>query len=241
MTVFRRLTEDGGLAVLIDPPRTSPARAGELARRAAGEGARLLLLGNSFGGAEDMPEIARTIKSAAPELPLLLFPGSAGQLVADVDAILMLSLVSGRNPQYLIEEHVRAVPFFMRHPTVESISTAYLLVDGGHVTSVEAVSQTRPLPSDKPELVSAHVQAAMRIGMRAVYVDAGSGAGRPVPPALVAAARGATAGPLFIGGGVRDADTVRAARDAGADFVVVGTVLEDEGSRAVRALAHAAR
>jgi len=199
MTILRQLTEGGGLAVLIDPPRTSPARAGELARRAAGEGAQLLLLGNSFGGAEEMPEVARTIKAAAPELPLLLFPGSAGQLVADVDAILLLSLVSGRNPQYLIEEHVRAVPFFMRHPTVESISTAYLLVDGGHVTSVEAVSQTRPLPSDKPELVSAHVQAAMRIGMRAVYVDAGSGAGRPVPPALIAAARGATAGPLFIG------------------------------------------
>ena len=241
MTVFRRLTEDGGLAVLIDPPRTSPARAGELARRAAGEGARLLLLGNSFGGAEEMPEVARTIKSAAPELPLLLFPGSEGQLVADVDAILLLSLVSGRNPQYLIEEHVRAVPFFMRHPTVESISTAYLLIDGGHVTSVEAVSQTRPLPSDKPELVSAHVQAAMRIGMRAVYLDAGSGAGRPVPAPLIAAARGATAGPLFVGGGVRDADAVRAARDAGADFVVVGTVLEDEGVRAVGALAHAAR
>jgi geranylgeranylglyceryl phosphate synthase family protein len=241
MTVFRRLTEQGGLAVLIDPPRTSPARAGELARQAAADGAQLLLLGNSFGGFEDMPEIARTVKAAAPDLPVLLFPGSAGQLVADVDAILMLSLVSGRNPQYLIEEHVRAVPFFMRYPTVESISTAYLLIDGGRVTSVEAVSQTRPLPSDKPELVSAHVQAAMRIGMRAVYLDAGSGADRPVPPALIAAARGACAGPVFVGGGVRDAASVRAARDAGADFVVVGTVVEDQGSRAVRALAHAAR
>jgi geranylgeranylglyceryl phosphate synthase family protein len=241
MTVYRRLTETGGLAVLIDPPRTSPSRAGELARRAAGEGASLLLLGNSFGGSDEMPLIARTIKESAPELPLLLFPASAGQLVADVDAILLLSLVSGRNPQYLIEEHVRAVPFFQRHPTVESISTAYVLIDGGHVTSVEAVSQTRPLPYDKPELVAAHVHAAMRIGMRAVYLDAGSGAGKPVPPALVAAARGETAGPLFVGGGVRDPESVRAAREAGADFVVVGTVLEAEGSRAVRALAMAAR
>jgi geranylgeranylglyceryl phosphate synthase family protein len=124
---------------------------------------------------------------------------------------------------------------------VEVISTAYCLVDGGRVTSVESVSQTRPLPADKPEIVAAHVRAAALIGMRAAYLDAGSGARRAVGPALVRAARGATSAPLLVGGGVRGADGVRAARDAGADFVVVGTLFERGGERDVRELALAAR
>jgi putative glycerol-1-phosphate prenyltransferase len=109
------------------------------------------------------------------------------------------------------------------------------------VTSVEAVSQTRPLPADKPEMVAAHVRAAMLIGMSATYLDAGSGAERPVAPSLVRAARSATRGLLFVGGGVRDAESVRSARDAGADYVVVGTLIEREGARTVRELALAAR
>jgi putative glycerol-1-phosphate prenyltransferase len=230
----------GGLAILVDPARTSAAEARELAARAAGEGAAALLVGNSFG-TEDGAAVAAALRSAAAGLPVLQFPATASQLVAQVDAVLLLSLVSGRNAQYLIEEHVRAVPFFARHPEVQAISTAYVLVDGGAVTSVEAVSQTRPLPADKPELVFAHVRAGALIGMRATYLDAGSGAARAVSPALVRAARQATTGPLFVGGGVRGADGVRAARDAGADFVVVGTVVERDGARRVKELASAAR
>ena len=234
------LTNDGGLAVLIDPARTNARDAEETARRASGEGARALLLGNSFGDDGKALDVARALRRGANGVPVLQFPATASQLVAAVDAVLLLSLVSGRNAQYLIEEHVRAVPFFERHPEVAVLSTAYCLIDGGHVTSVEAVSQTRPLPADKPELVAAHVRAAMLIGMQAVYLDAGSGASRPVSPALVAAARGATRGTLFVGGGVRSAAAVRAAREAGADYVVVGTVVEREGSRSVRELADAA-
>lgn len=236
-----RLGEAGGLAVLVDPGRTRAGDAAELAARAEGEGVRAILLGNSFGGDESVGEVARALRRGAPSLPLLLFPSTAAQLIPDVDAVLLLSLVSGRNPQYLIEEHVRSVPFFARNPHVTVISTAYCLVDGGHVTSVEAVSQTRPLPADKPELVAAHVRAATMIGMRAAYLDAGSGARHPVAPSLVAAARAATDGLVFVGGGVRDAQGVRAARDAGADFVVVGTLFEREGMRTVRELAMAAR
>ncbi|HEX6536900.1 MAG TPA: geranylgeranylglyceryl/heptaprenylglyceryl phosphate synthase [Gemmatimonadaceae bacterium] len=231
----------GGLAVLVDPARTGLDAAAELARRAEGEGVAALLLGDSFGGRGDTAAVARVLKRHAPTLPLLQFPAMASQLVSGVDAVLLLSLVSGRNAQYLIEEHVRAVPFLAAHPTIEVVSTAYCLIDGGCVTSVESVSQTRPLPADKPEIVAAHVRAAMHIGMRATYLDAGSGAARAVSPALVRAAREATTGPLFVGGGVRGADAVRAARDAGADVVVVGTLLERVGPRAVGALAQAAR
>lgn len=235
------LTGRSGLAVLIDPDRTTMAGALELARRAAGEGAALLLLGNSFGPAGEESGLSTRLKSAAPELPLVQFPAMASQLDAGVDAVLLLSLVSGRNAQYLIEEQVRSVPFFLAHPDVEAISTAYCLVDGGHVTSVESVSQTRPLPADKPELAAAHLRAAALIGMHAAYLDAGSGASRAVSAAIVRAARQAWAGPLLVGGGIRGAESVRAARDAGADFVVVGGAFEDGGARAVSALASAAR
>ena len=243
MSILTSLTRAGagGLAVLVDPARTTPDDAAELARRAAGEGAAALLIGNSFGDTGDAPALARALRAAAPTLPLLQFPSMAAQLLSGVDAVLFLSLISGRNAQYLIEEQVRAVPFFERHPEVEVIATAYCLVDGGRVTSVESVSQTRPLPADKPELLAAHIRAGMMLGLQATYVDAGSGASRAVAPAMIRAAREAARGPLFVGGGVHSADGVRAARDAGADFVVVGTRLEEGGARAVRELAIAAR
>jgi geranylgeranylglyceryl phosphate synthase family protein len=235
------LGDRGGLAILVDPGRTTPEAARRLAERAAGDGVAALLVGNSFGSEDDAVAVARALRLGAPTLPIVQFPGTASQLIPDVDAVLLLSLVSGRNPQYLIEEHVRAVPFFDRNPQVAAISTAYILIDGGVVTSVESVSQTRPLPADKPELVAAHVRAAMLIGMRAVYLEAGSGAVRPVSPSLIAAARRCAPGLLFVGGGLRSADDVRAARDAGADFVVVGTLLERDAMRALGDLAHAAR
>ncbi|GAC1478550.1 MAG: hypothetical protein NVS1B4_22390 [Gemmatimonadaceae bacterium] len=198
-------------------------------------------MGNSFGAERSVTDVVLALREGAGAVPIVQFPAGAAQLVPEVDAILLLSLVSGRNAQYLIEEHVRAVPFISRHPHIEIISTAYVLIDGGRVTSAEAVSQSRPLPGDKPEMVGAHVRAGALIGMRATYLDAGSGADRPVAPSLIRAARAATSGPLLVGGGVRDADGVRAARDAGADYVVVGTLLEREGLRAVRQLASAAR
>ena len=151
------------------------------------------------------------------------------QLTDEVDLVLFLSLVSGRNAQYLIEEHVRAVPFLQRHP-VATLSTGYILVDGGHVTSVEAVSQTRPLPADKPELAAAHATAAKLIGMQAIYLDAGSGAPRAVGVEVIRACRAAVPGlPLFVGGGIRRPEQARTARLAGADFVVIGTALEEGG------------
>jgi phosphoglycerol geranylgeranyltransferase len=231
----------GGLAILVDPARTTPGAAYSFAARAAEDGASVLLLGNSFGDDDTAADVARALKAGSAGLPVVQFPANAAQLVPDVDAVLLLSLVSGRNPQYLIEEQVRAVPFFRRHPHVRAISTAYCLVDGGRVTTVEAVSQTRPLPADKPELLAAHVEAAMLVGMTATYVDAGSGARTPVAPAMIRAARQAARGPLLVGGGICDPRGVRAAREAGADFVVVGSLFERDAERPVRDLALAAR
>ena len=228
-----------GLLVLVDPERTAPDAAARLAKEAERHGAAGLLIGTSFDGASRTGEVAAAIKQAC-RLPLLLFPGSANQLVPQVDAVLLLSLVSGRNAQYLIEEHVRSVPFFSRHQ-VATISTGYILVDGGRVTAVESVSQTRPLPADKPELAAAHAIAASMIGMAAVYLDAGSGAANPVGPAIIRAVRSKVTLPIFVGGGMRAPEQVRIAREAGADFIVVGNVIEDDGAGALQALARAAR
>ncbi|MEX2156239.1 MAG: geranylgeranylglyceryl/heptaprenylglyceryl phosphate synthase [Gemmatimonadales bacterium] len=233
-----------GLLILVDPVRTSGEQAARIGREAKAAGARGILIGSSFDGAAQTHEVARALRANAPGLPVALFPGSAMQLTDQVDLVLLLSLVSGRNPQYLIEEHVRAVPFLREHP-VETLSTAYILIDGGRVTSVEAVSQTRPLPADKPELAAAHATAARLIGMQAVYLDAGSGADRPVPGDVIRACRSAVPErPLFVGGGIRSPAQARAARAAGADFVVVGTIIE-EGDAGVggtlRALVEAVR
>src|SRR6266702_3551051 len=219
-----------GLLVLVDPSRSAPPQAAALARAARDAGAAGVLIGSSFDGTQGTHLAARAIRAAAPELPLVLFPGSALQLTDQVDLVLFLSLISGRNPQYLIEEHVRAVPFLTRHP-VPTLSTGYILIDGGRVTSVEAVSQTRPLPADKPELAAAHATAARLIGMQAIYLDAGSGAPRPVAGDVIAACRAAIPGlTLFVGGGIRTPQQGGAARAAGADFVVVGTALEGRGA-----------
>lgn len=224
----RLLETAPGLLVLIDPARTSPTVAGTVGAAATAAGSAGVLIGSSFDGAADLAEVARAVRRAAPQLPLALFPGSAMQLTDAVDTILLLCLVSGRNPQYLIDEHVRAVPF-LRHHRVPTLSTAYILIDGGRVTSVEAVTQTRPLPADKPELAAAHAMAGRLLGMRAVYLDAGSGAERAVPGDVIRACReamGAEVG-LFVGGGIRTPEQAAAARRAGADFVVIGSVIED--------------
>jgi len=229
-----------GLLILLDPARSDAAGAATLAQEAAAAGVAGILIGSSFDGAAQTRTLARAVKEAAPGLPLALFPGSAMQLTDRVDLILFLSLISGRNPQYLIEEHVRAVPWLRDHP-VATLSTAYILIDGGRVTSVEAVSQTRPLPADKPELAAAHALAGRLIGMGAVYLDAGSGAPNPVAPEIIGAVRTAVPHPatLFVGGGIRTPQQVAAARLAGADFVVVGTVLESGARRDLAAFVKA--
>jgi putative glycerol-1-phosphate prenyltransferase len=232
--------EGQGLFVLVDPGRTTAAEAARIGREAKAAGVRGILIGSSFDGAAQTHVIARALRESAPGVPVVLFPGSAMQLTDQVDLVLFLSLVSGRNPQYLIEEHVRAVPFLQKHP-VPTMSTAYILIDGGRVTSVESVSQTRPLPADKPELAAAHAKAAQLIGMQAFYLDAGSGAERPVPGDVIRACRAAVPGrPLFVGGGIRTPAQAQAARQAGADFVVLGTVIE-EGASNLSAFVEAVR
>ena len=233
--------ERGGLIVLVDPGRSTPDESRALAERAAAGGACGFLVGDSLGFRETISAHVAAIRSGAPAVPIVQFPASADDLTPDVDAILFLVLVSGRNPRYLIDEQVRAAAFFDRHPEVRAVSTAYILIDGGRESAVQRVSGTAPLAMENPSLIAAHVKAGQLIGMHATYLEAGSGAAEPVSARVISAAREATRGPLIVGDGIVTAARARDARDAGADYIVVGSLFERDPATDVRRLATAAR
>ena len=231
----------GGLVVLIDPGRTAPDESLALARRARDAGVAGFLIGDSLGRGGAIATHVAAMRAAAPGVPIVQFPASADDLSPEVDAVLFLVLLSGRNPRYLVEEQVRAVPFFERHAHVRPVSTAYLLIDGGRESAVEHVSQTAPLAADDVDAIAAHVTAGQIMGLHATYLEAGSGARQAVSARVIEAARLATTGPLIVGGGIGTPNAALAARAAGADYVVVGTLLEREPSAPLEALASAAR
>lgn len=206
---------------LVDPDRYDPSFIDTLAKREA-DVPMLFVGGSVVTSCTD--SVVRDIKSRLCT-KVVLFPGDYSQVSQSADAILFLSLLSGRNPEYLIGQQVKSAPV-IRRLGIEAISTAYLLIDGGRVTSVQYVSNTQPLPSDKPDLVVATAIAAEMLGFRMIYLEAGSGAARPVSPDVISAVRSAISLPLIVGGGLRSAEAVKAAFSAGADMVVVGTAFE---------------
>ncbi len=182
-----------------------------------------------FGGSlltEDMGKESVKFLKKKYNLPVVLFPGNAGQVNTDADAIFFLSLVSGRNPDLLIGQHVIAAPM-LKKSGMEVISTAYMLVESGSLTTAHYMSATLPLPAQKPEIAANTALAAQYIGMKIVYLDAGSGAEKPVPPALISAVRKAVEMPIIVGGGMKTIEDIRNALEAGADLVVLGTVFEN--------------
>jgi len=183
-----------------------------------------ILIGGSFISNGNVCSLVSKVKEHT-DLPVVIFPGSPNQISEKADALLLLSLVSGRNADLLIGRHVEAAPRLMA-VDLETIATAYLLVGDGPLTTAAYISQTLPIPSSKPELAVATVQAAILLGMKAVYIDAGSGAGHPIPEKLIKAVRNAVDVPLIVGGGITDFEGMELAWNAGADLVVLGTVLE---------------
>lgn len=171
-------------------------------------------------------EIIKDIK-AHTELPVILFPGSVTQVNGEVDAMLLLSLISGRNPELLIGQHVIAAPR-IKQLGLETISTGYMLVDCGKATTASYISGTLPLPHDKPEIAAATASAGEMIGMSCMYLDGGSGAARPVSQAMIHAVKIATDTPLIVGGGIRSEEEAANAWNAGADIIVMGTAFEDD-------------
>jgi phosphoglycerol geranylgeranyltransferase len=230
--ICRQIRENKGCYwVLLDPDDFSLTECAKVAREAQKCGVDAFLIGGSLLHTDHFDHFVRSVKEAV-SVPVILFPGDAAQLSRHADALLFLSLISGRNPVNLIGEHVKAAPI-IRHLGIEPISTAYMLVESGIVTSVEFMSNTRPLPRNKPMIAAAHALAAQYMGMKMIYLEAGSGAKETVPEEMIKMVRRCTDVPVIVGGGIRDVKTAMAKLNAGADIIVTGNLLQVKGGLAV--------
>lgn len=185
-----------------------------------------IFVGGSTTWKNDFTEFVSEVKKYS-SLPIVIFPGSANQISKDADALLFLSLVSGQNPQFLIGEHIKAAPA-LKGMKIEVIPTGYLLIDGGNTTTVEFISGTRPIPQDKVEIARSIAYASELLGMKLIYLDCGSGAKMPVSNALIKSVKDYINVPLIVGGGIRDIEKIKEKHLAGADIIVIGSVLEDD-------------
>lgn len=212
------------LAVLIDPDKAQRGNLEHLAQQANEGRIDYFLWGGSLVNQPQSSYYLRFLK-ALTQVPILLFPGSVYQLDEGADALLLLSLISGRNPELLIGHHV-TVAGRIKQMGITTIPTGYILIDGGKPTSVSYMSGTTPIPADKPAIAAATALAGEQLGLQLIYLDAGSGALNAVDPRVVRAVRTEINLPLIVGGGLRSPEQAAKALAAGADLVVVGNGLE---------------
>lgn len=228
-SVFAYLTEasrvrGAAFVVLLDPDRLDLADVPIVAETAEKAGVDALFVGGSLLHVPSLDEYLRALRGAC-SLPLIGFPGSIGQLSAELDALLYLSVISGRNPEYLFGQHVHAAPI-IRRLGIEPIATGYMLVESGRTSTAQYMSHSLPLPRHKPEVAAATALAAEMMGMRLLYADGGSGASETVPDEMISAIHETCAAPLAVGGGLRTPEEVARKVQAGAQLIVVGTALE---------------
>jgi phosphoglycerol geranylgeranyltransferase len=207
-------------AVLIDPDKFSA----DILRIAEASKVDLLLVGGSLLTNGNFASCIRTIKNST-KIPVLIFPGNSLQISSEADAILLLSLISGRNPDLLIGKHVIAAPM-LRKSGLEIIPTGYMLIDSGRQTTALYMSATNPVPYDKDDIATCTAMAGEMLGLKMIYMDAGSGAEKTVSAAMIRAVRKELSVPLIIGGGINTPGKAIMACKAGADIVVVGNAIE---------------
>ena len=219
-----RKERGAGYFVLLDPDKSKKEQLPALVREATEAGVDGFLVGGSLMSTADFEQHLRTMKQNT-SVPVIIFPGSIMQISPIADAILFLMLISGRNPEHLIGNQVISAPI-IRHSGLEPISTGYMLIEAGNTTSAEFMSNTKPIPRDKPDIAVAHALAAEIIGMKFIYLDAGSGANLSVPEEMIQKISRTCSLPIIVGGGIRTPEEARNKVEAGASFVVTGTVTE---------------
>ena len=214
------------LAILIDPDKIDLSIIDRLSQKINLSPATHIFIGGSSFEGNHLDEIIEKLKSKIT-LPIILFPGNPSQISDEADAILFLSLISGRNPDYLIDHQVNAVPI-LKKTNLEIISTGYILIHTGKQTAVERVSQTKPLSKKNPEYILQTAQAGEMLGSKLIYLEAGSGADLPIPKEIITLVAQNINTPLIIGGGICSLSEIEIAHRAGADLVVIGTAFEND-------------
>jgi phosphoglycerol geranylgeranyltransferase len=223
--VYNRLMKNKpGVFALFDPDRTPISQASRLARYVCDQGVTGILIGTSILVTSEFDKFVGQVKKGA-RCPVIIFPGGSHQLSPRADAIFFLSLISGRNPELLIGEQVKSA-FMIKEYGLETIPVGYILVESDKYTSVEFMSDTKPIPRDKWEICAAHALAGEYLGMKYIYLEAGSGAGQPVSPVMVRKVKETISLPLIVGGGIRTVRDARTIIKAGADFIVLGSIIE---------------
>ena len=213
------------LAILIDPDKTHIANSLNLIQKIKESPATHIFVGGSSFHGTHLDELIAFLKSKI-DLSILLFPGHSSQISDKADGILFLNLISGRNPEYLIEHQVNATPI-LEKTNLEVISTAYILIENGKETAVERVSQTKPLDRNNGEYVSQTAKAGEYMGNKLIYLEAGSGAEKAIPTEMIEKVAERVSIPLIVGGGIRTKEGIKKAFEAGADLVVIGTAFEN--------------
>jgi putative glycerol-1-phosphate prenyltransferase len=218
------LSGQKSLAVLLDPDKVEQDSFIDLLIRTATYPIDFFLVGGSLVTDYAHKEVIATIRQYSTT-PIVLFPGNPLHIESSADAILLLSLISGRNPDFLIGQHVIAAPL-LKKSGLEILPTGYMVVDSGTQTTVSYVSGTMPLPHDKPSVAACTAMAGEMLGLQLIYLDAGSGARWPVTSEMIAAVRSVVDVPLIVGGGINSSEKAYNALKAGADMIVVGNGIE---------------
>ena len=213
------------LFLLIDPDNTDPSSLADFIRHADASGVDGFLVGGSLSSIAQLDAFITRIKTVTKN-DVIIFPGGVHHISPAADAILFLSIISGRNSDHLIGQHVIAAPIVKRIG-LEAISTGYLLIESGAATTAEFMSSTRPIPRKKTEIAVAHALAGEYLGMKMIYLEAGSGAEQTVPNEMVSAVSGMIQIPLIVGGGIRSPEIAHQKVEAGATIIVIGNHFEN--------------
>jgi phosphoglycerol geranylgeranyltransferase len=230
MSVLKSLRErqrqrKKSIAILVDPDKAEDSsKLHQLINLASENCIDFFFVGGSLITTSNLASVVKLIKENVT-IPVVLFPGNNIQIDASADAILFLSLISGRNPELLIGQHVVAAPI-IRNTKLEVIPTGYLLINSGRTTSVAYISNTTPIPDDKYSLAACTAMAGEMLGLQSIYLDAGSGADKEISPKMIATVRKSITVPLIVGGGINTRQKALNALEAGADMIVLGNSLE---------------
>jgi putative glycerol-1-phosphate prenyltransferase len=215
-------------AVLIDPDRISRSDLDEIIELSVTARVDYLLVGGSLVISSFLDECIQQIKQNC-DIPVIIFPGSPSQVSKYADALLYLSLISGRNPEYLIGQHVLSAPH-VKQSGLEIMPTGYIVVDGGAPTTVSYISNASPIPHDKNDIAMCTAMAGEMLGLKLIYMDSGSGAKRPVAESMIKTVADNISVPLIVGGGILQPEKAYLDCKAGADVIVVGNAIEKDAS-----------